>query len=99
MQDVHQRQHGATPFYEDNEGAIKLAKNPMASNTTKRIDIKNHYIRERVDARIVAVESMGTGGIHDGTWSKEGATRADAQDDLHAMQHGSGAKWRLVCSY
>jgi hypothetical protein len=32
----------------------------MASNRTKHIDIKHHYIRELVDAKTVAVVSMGT---------------------------------------
>jgi hypothetical protein len=32
----------------------------MASNRTKHIDIKHHYIRELVDARIVAVVSVVT---------------------------------------
>jgi hypothetical protein len=59
MEDVHQRQRGATTFYE-NEGAINLANNPMASNMTKHIDIKHHYIRELVDAKKVAAISMGT---------------------------------------
>jgi hypothetical protein len=60
MAHVHQRQRGATAVYEDNEGAVKLANNPMASNMTKYIDIKHLYIRELVDAKIVAVISMGT---------------------------------------
>jgi hypothetical protein len=42
MKDVHQRQHGAPTVYEDNEGEVKLASNPMASNKTKDIDIKHH---------------------------------------------------------
>jgi hypothetical protein len=61
MQDVHQRELGAiTLYYEDNEEAIKLANNPMAPNSTKHIDIKHHYIRELLDARTIAVVSMGT---------------------------------------
>jgi hypothetical protein len=32
----------------------------MASNRTKHIDIKHHYIRELVDAKIVAVILVGT---------------------------------------
>jgi hypothetical protein len=60
MRDVHQRQSGATTIYEDNEGAVKLANNPMASNRTKHIDIKHHYIRELVDAKTLAVVSVGT---------------------------------------
>jgi hypothetical protein len=60
MHDVHQLQHGATTVYEDNEGAVKLANNPMASNKTKHIDIKHHYIREVVDAKTFATVSVGT---------------------------------------
>jgi type II secretory pathway pseudopilin PulG len=91
MQDVYQRQHGATTFHEDNEGAVKLANNPMVSSMTKHIDIKHHYIRELVVAKTVAVVSMGTTCT-----LAYGATKAEAHDDLHAL-HGSGAKWRLVC--
>jgi hypothetical protein len=36
-----------------------LADNRMASNTTKHIDIKHHYILELVDARTIAVVSVG----------------------------------------
>jgi hypothetical protein len=60
MHDVHQWQRGPTTVYEDNEGAVKLANNPIASNKTKHIDIKHHYIRELVDAKTVAVVSVDT---------------------------------------
>jgi hypothetical protein len=60
MQNIHQRQLGATTVYVDIDGAVKLANNPMASNRTKHIDIKHHYIREPVDAKTVAVVSVGT---------------------------------------
>jgi hypothetical protein len=62
MQDVHQQKRGATTtFCEDNEGVAKLAKNTMASNKRKHIDIKHLYIRrEVVDARTIAVVSAGT---------------------------------------
>jgi hypothetical protein len=60
---VHQRQRGATTVHDDNEGAGKLANNPMASNRTKHIDIKHHYIRELVDAKTVAVISVGTSSM------------------------------------
>jgi phosphoribosylamine-glycine ligase len=58
--DAHQQQRGATAVYNDNEGAIKLANNPMASNMTNNIYIKHHYIRELADARTIAVVSVGT---------------------------------------
>jgi hypothetical protein len=60
MHDVHHRKHCAITIYEDDEGAVKLVNNPMASNRTKHIDIKHHYIRELVDAKTVAIVSVGT---------------------------------------
>jgi hypothetical protein len=60
MQYPHQRQRGATTVYEDNEGAVKLANSPMASNKTMRIETKHNYIRELMDAKTVAVVSVGT---------------------------------------
>jgi hypothetical protein len=64
LQDVHQRQHGATTICEDNEEAVKLANNPMASNMTKHIHIKHRRnIRELVDARIIAVVSLDTANM------------------------------------
>jgi predicted metal-dependent RNase len=50
-------------MYEDNEGALKLANNPMASHMAKRIDIRHHYTRELVDARTIAVISFSTSGM------------------------------------
>jgi sugar (pentulose or hexulose) kinase len=66
MHDVHQRQHGATRVCENTKGALKLANNPivpMASNMTKPIDVKHHYIWELVDARTIAVVSIGTSNM------------------------------------
>jgi hypothetical protein len=60
MLEVHQCQRGATTIYEDNEGAVKLANSPMASNMIKHIHIKHRYIRELVDAKTIAVLSTCT---------------------------------------
>jgi hypothetical protein len=79
MHDVHQRQRGLTTFYEDNEGSVKLANNPMASKRTKHIDIKHHYSRELVDAKIVALVSVGTTNM-----MADGLTKA-LPDPKHAM--------------
>ena len=37
-----------TTIYEDNQGAIELAKNAKFHNRTKHIDICHHFVRERV---------------------------------------------------
>ena len=38
-----------TVIYEDNQGAIALAKNPVGHKRTKHIDTRYHFIREKVD--------------------------------------------------
>jgi hypothetical protein len=35
-------------IYEDNQSTITFAKNPIQSERTKHIDVRHHYIRERV---------------------------------------------------
>jgi hypothetical protein len=61
MENVHQRQRGATTQSEDTEGVIQLANNDhVVSNIKKHIDIKHHYIRELVDAMTLAVKLVCT---------------------------------------
>ncbi|CAN0395537.1 unnamed protein product [Ectocarpus sp. 12 AP-2014] len=51
---------GPTVVYEDNVGAPHLASNPDATANSKHIDIRHHFIRERVargEFRIVHVPS------------------------------------------
>jgi hypothetical protein len=90
IHDIRQKQRGTATVYEYNEEAVELANNPMASNTTKHIDIKHHWIREMVDAKTIAVRRHGVG-----RWNDEGPTRAEAHHNLHAM-HGSGAGWGIA---
>ena len=42
------RDVGSTLVKEDNVGAIHLAKNPATTPDSKHIDIRHHFIRERV---------------------------------------------------
>ena len=44
----------------DNEGAIKLAANPLSSARTKHIDVRFHFIRELVRTGTIAVERIPT---------------------------------------
>ena len=45
---------------EDNQGAIAIAKNPIAHARTKHIDIRYHYIREAVNDGIIEVKYCPT---------------------------------------
>ena len=43
-------QNSATIIYEDNQGCIKLAKHSKNHSRTKHIDIKHHFLREKIES-------------------------------------------------
>ena len=47
-------------MYEDNQGFISLAKDPVFHSRTKHIDIKFHFLREKVEEGIIELEYMPT---------------------------------------
>ena len=46
----------ATVIFVDNQSAIRLVKNPEYHKRTKHIDIRYHFIREKSEAKEIAVE-------------------------------------------
>ena len=53
-------QTAATTIYEDNEGAIKLANNPMHQRRIKHIDVKFHHIRYHVNHGTICLAYVNT---------------------------------------
>ena len=53
-------QNAPTLIFEDNQGAIKLAKNPVLHARTKHIDVRHHFIREAIGCHQVAVTYLET---------------------------------------
>lgn len=47
-------------IFEDNEGAIFLAKNQQVSMRTKHIDVRYHFIRDLVEEGLLKLEFVGT---------------------------------------
>ena len=50
-----------TSKYEDNEGAIQIAKHPISNSNSKRMDVRHHFLRELVERKeieIIHVESQ-----------------------------------------
>jgi len=47
-EDLGKQIDAPTTVYEDNQGAIELAKNVKYHNRTKHIDIYHHFVRKRV---------------------------------------------------
>ncbi|CAI5746401.1 unnamed protein product [Peronospora destructor] len=50
----------AIKIYEDNQGSIALAKNPEFHKRTKHIDIRYHFVREKVETGEVLLEYCPT---------------------------------------
>ena len=47
-------------IFEDNQGAIVIARNPVSHSRTKHIDIKYHYMRETVQNGLVELKYCPT---------------------------------------
>ena len=58
--DIGLEQKGPSTIYEDNQGAMELAKNPRFHNHTKHIDVSFHYMREQVNLKTVSVKYCPT---------------------------------------
>ncbi|CAB1116630.1 unnamed protein product [Ectocarpus sp. CCAP 1310/34] len=43
------------PLYEDNEGAIQIAKHPISNSNSKHIDVLHHFLRQLVDEKEVEI--------------------------------------------
>ena len=48
------------PVFEDNQGAVQLAQNPVTNLNPKHIDVRHHFLRELIrqrDIKVVQVPS------------------------------------------
>jgi peptidoglycan hydrolase-like protein with peptidoglycan-binding domain len=63
----------------DNRGALALAKNPMYHARTKHVDIRYHFVREKVEERLVKMEWIA-GGLNpaDGLTKPLGKTKFES---------------------
>ena len=43
------------PVFEDNQGAVQLAQNPVTNSNSKHIDVRHHFLRELVRQRDIKV--------------------------------------------
>ena len=47
---------GPTLIYEDNQGAISMAKYPVFHKRTKHVQIRYHFVREAVEQGTIALK-------------------------------------------
>ena len=48
------------PVFEDNQGAVQLAQNPVTNSNSKHIDVRHNFLRELVrqkDIKVVKIPS------------------------------------------
>jgi hypothetical protein len=60
LKDLGFVQRSGTKIYEDNQGCIAMAKNPVNHERTKHIDIKYHFVRELVAAGVIKIIYLET---------------------------------------
>ncbi len=53
-------QKSATKIFEDNQGCIAMAKNPVNHERTKHIDIKYHFVRELLASGAIEISYLET---------------------------------------
>ena len=49
-----------TDIYGDNNASIEFAKNPCAHHKSKHLDIRLHFIRQKIEEEVVTVKKIGT---------------------------------------
>ena len=60
LQDIGMKFESPTQVNEDNQGAIAMAKNPVAHARTKHIDIRYHFVREAIQDKEIVVKYIPT---------------------------------------
>ena len=43
------------PLFEDNEGAIQIAKHPISNSNSKHINVRHHFLRELVERKEIEI--------------------------------------------
>ena len=60
LDDLGFQQDQPTKIYEDNQGCIAMSNNPVMLKRTKHIDVRYHFIREKVENGDVVLKYIPT---------------------------------------
>ena len=52
------------PVFEDNEGAVQIAQNPVTSSNSKHIDVRHHFLRELVANGTISITHVRSAWRH-----------------------------------
>ena len=51
-------------FFQDNQGAIAIAQNPISGGRTKHIDVRYHFTRELVERKVLNIQYTESSNQH-----------------------------------
>jgi hypothetical protein len=60
LTDLFDHEMDRTTIHCDNQGCVKLSKNPIFHDKSKHIEIKYHYIRDMVQRKTIHVQYLST---------------------------------------
>jgi hypothetical protein len=60
LKDLNYEQEGETIIHQDNQGCMAMANNSMTSTRAKHIDIKYHFVRERIENREIKLQYLAS---------------------------------------
>jgi transposase InsO family protein len=60
LADLKLPQPSPTDIFEDNDGAISLSSNPISNARTKHIDVRHHFLRDRVESKEIILQHIDT---------------------------------------
>jgi hypothetical protein len=63
LNEIGQSQLCPTPIFQDNRSCIKIAQDPSVSDRTKHIDIKHHFIKERISLNDITLIYIPTAAM------------------------------------
>ena len=85
LKDLGYPQHDATVLYGDNQGCLALAKNPTLHARTKHIEMRHHFIRERIESGEIRQVYCSTEDM-----VADGLTKALARDKHETSANAMG---------
>ena len=85
LQELGVTESGPTLIYEDNQGAISMAKNPIFHKRTKHEQIRYHLVREAIEQGTIALEYCRTNEM-----LADGFTKALAREQFEKLRAGIG---------
>lgn len=80
------------PLYIDNNSALKLTKNPEFHSRSKHIDVKHHFIHEKVEEGVIDTKRVATKDNLADIFTKAlaGPTHNEQVDRLNMLSGGAG---------